>query len=220
MSSLVYPAAEPMGGMSLVNIPQLSDDQWTELVERLTLHASCKMLRLYWRGVLGSRGGMAPGGIEAADLAAAAIVDVLEGNRVWDPKAHPDLLNFLRSMVDSKVSHLVEGVENQKTRRLVAPDSGEEAVAAYQVAGREPDPADFVANRDSAERFRASVFKALESDELAYNVFECLDAEITKPSEIAQMLGVPVTDINNAQKRLGRKVSESLKTQKKGGRHG
>ena len=55
-------------------------------------------------GILGSRGGMAPGGIEAADLAAAAIVDILEGNRVWDPKAHPDLLNFLRSVVDSKVS--------------------------------------------------------------------------------------------------------------------
>jgi DNA-directed RNA polymerase specialized sigma24 family protein len=203
--------------MSLVNVPQLSDDQWTELVERLTLHASCKMLRLYWRGILGSRGGMAPGGIEAADLAAAAIVDVLEGNRVWDPKAHPDLLNFLRSVVDSKVNHLVEGVENQKTRRHAATNSGEEGASAYQVAGREPVPADFVANRESADKLRSSIFKALEGDEIAYNVFECLDAEITKPSEIAQMLGVPVTDINNAQKRLGRAV---LKIQRKGEHHG
>lgn len=204
----------------MANIPQLSDDQWTELVERLTLHASCKLLRLYWRGILGSRGGAVPGGVEPADLAAAAIVDVLDGTRAWDPEAHPDLLKFLRGVVDSKVSHLVNEVENRKSRRLAPPDAGEEGSSAHGVAGREPDPTVLVQDRQAAERFRSLVFKALEGDHLAYEVFECLDAEYTKPSEIADLLGVPVSDVNNAQKRLRRKVSELLKAQRKGERRG
>jgi DNA-directed RNA polymerase specialized sigma24 family protein len=207
-----------MGGMRLVNIPQLSDDQWTELVERLAHHASCKLLRLYWRGILGSRGGRVPGGVESADLASAAIVDVLDGTRVWDPEAHPDLLKFLRSIVDSKVSHLVSEVENRKSRRFAPPDAEEEGSAAHGVTGREPDPADFIQDSEAAEKFRAMVLKAIEGDELAYKVFECLEAEYSKPSEMADLLGVPVSNINNAQKRLRRKVSELLKAQRKGER--
>ena len=45
---------------------------------------------------------------------APAIGDVLDGTRAWDPEAHPDLLKFLRSVVDSKVSHLVREVENRQ----------------------------------------------------------------------------------------------------------
>jgi hypothetical protein len=203
-----------------MNAPQLSDDQWAELVERLTLHASCKLLRLCWRGIVGSRGGAAPGGVEPADLAAAAITDVIEGTRSWDREAQPDFLNFLRGVVDSKVSHLVREVENRKSRRLAPADSGEEGAAAHGVAGREPDPAQFVQEREAADRFRARVFKAVEGDEIASKVFECLEAEYTKPQEMAELLGLTVSEINNAQKRLRRKVNELLTPQRKGDRRG
>ncbi len=206
--------------MRLANIPQLSDDQWTELVERLTLHASWKLLRLYWRGIMGSRGGTVPGGVEPTDLASAAIVDVLEGTRVWDSQAQPDFLRYLRSVVDSKVSHLVQEVENQKSRRIAPPGSAEEGAKAHGAAGRESDPTEVVQNHEAADSFRALVFKAVEGDDLAYQVFECLDAEYTKPTEMAELLGVPVTDVNNAQKRLRRKVSELLKAQRRGERRG
>jgi RNA polymerase sigma factor (sigma-70 family) len=206
--------------MRLANIPQLSNEQWSELVERLTLHAACKLLRLHWRGILWSRGGAVPGGVEPDDLASAAIIDVIEGTRSWDPEAHSDFLKFLRGVVDSKVSHLVQEVENRKSRRLVPADSGEEGATAHGVAGREPDPASFVQDREAADRFRARVLKAVTGDEIAAKVFECLEAEYTKPQEMAELLGLTVSEINNAQKRLRRKVSELLMPEKKGGRRG
>jgi DNA-directed RNA polymerase specialized sigma24 family protein len=206
--------------MRLATIPQLSDEQWTELVERLTLHAACKLLGLHWRGILGSRGGAVPGGVEPADLASVAIVDAIQGTRPWDPEAHPDFLKFLRSVVDSKVSHLVGKVENRKSRRLAPTDCDEEGAAAYDLAGREPDPAGFYQDLEAADRFQAKVRGVLEGDEVAVQVFECLNAEYTKPQEIDEILGLSVPEINNAQKRLRRKVYELLMPQGKGGRRG
>jgi RNA polymerase sigma factor (sigma-70 family) len=209
-----------MGGMRLANIPQLSEEQWKELIERLTLHAARKLLRLHWRGILWSRGGAVPGGVEPDDLASAAIVDVIDGMRSWDPEVHPDFLKFLRGVVDSKVSHLVREVENRKSRRLAPADSGEEGVAAHSVASRELDPAGFVQDREAADRFRARIVKALDGDEVASKVLECLNAEYTKPQEMAELLGLPVSEINNAQRRLRRTVSGLLMPERKGGRRG
>jgi RNA polymerase sigma factor (sigma-70 family) len=191
-----------------VNVPELTSDQWTELVERLALHASSRLRRLRWRGVPESLGGKTPGGIEAADLAQWTIVDVIEGKRKWDPATDPDFLKFLQSVVDSKVSHLVDAVENRKSRRLVPASADDESSDAYELEAGGSTPADLVANRESAEKFRASVLKCLEGDDLAYKVLECLDAEYTKPTEIAEMLGISVADVYNAQKRMRRKLDE------------
>jgi len=212
---VAHPAEGADGGISLANVPDLTADEWTELVERLTLHAFSRLRRLHWRGIPGSLGGKAPGGIEADDLAQSAIVDVINGNRTWDPKANPDFLKFLESVADSKVSHLVEAVENRKTRRLGPANAGEESSDAYQVAARGPSPADLVANRESAERYRTAVITCLEGDDLAYSILECLEAEIVRPSEIAEMLEISVTKVNNALKRMRRKLSELTNGKKK-----
>ena len=129
-------------------------------------------------------------------------------------------MQFLRGVIDSKVSHLVQEIENRKSRRLAPPGSAEEGAAAHGAAGREPDPVGLVQNREAAEGFRSLVLKAIAGDDLAYRVFECLAAEYTRPSEMAELLDVPVADVNNAQKRLRRKVSELLKAQRKGDRRG
>jgi DNA-directed RNA polymerase specialized sigma24 family protein len=215
MKCLAHPTDGADGGSKLANVPELTADQWTELVERLTLHASSKLRRLHWRGVSGSLGGKTPGGIEAVDLAQSAILDVIEGKRTWDPQADPDFLKFLQGVVDSKVSHLVEGLENRKSRRLGPASAGDENSGAYEVEASGPSPAELVVNRDSAETFRAAVIKCLEGDDLAYKVLECLEAEYTKPSEIAEMLGISVADVNNAQKRLRRKLDQLTNGKKK-----
>ena len=47
-------------------------------------------------------------------------------------------------------------------------------------------------------KFRAAVIKELECDELAYQVMECLEADMT-PAEIAAFLNLSLADINNAK---------------------
>lgn len=96
----------------------MGEGELTELVKRLTYHADCKLMRLRWRGLTIRSGGAVPGGVEATDLAAQAIVDVIEGTRKWDPVKDPDLLRFLKGVVDSKVSNLVNSAENKASRRV------------------------------------------------------------------------------------------------------
>ena len=108
------------GGGIGMNLADISDRQWTVIMNRLTLHADNKLRRLIWRGVPGLRGGIPAGGIRAEDLAAEAIVDLLEGRRVWNATRDPDLLNWLRDVVDSKVSHLVECKENRGVAQVAA----------------------------------------------------------------------------------------------------
>ncbi|WZP01247.1 hypothetical protein EP7_005676 (plasmid) [Isosphaeraceae bacterium EP7] len=64
----------------------MSNEQLTELVERLALHADIKLFRLRWRGISAS-GGAVPCGIEPGDLASEVILDLLKGKRSWHPQA-------------------------------------------------------------------------------------------------------------------------------------
>ena len=198
----------------MTTLPKLSKEQWDELVERLTLHAHCKLARLRWRGVPSSRGGAVPGGVEPADLAADAIVAVIQGIRNWNPDTDPDFLLFLKSVVDSMVSHLVECAENRLTRRFEGTDASDSPLPAYQLADKGPGPANVCADAEERERFRDLVIKELDGDPIAQGVFECMEAEIFKPADMAELLNKSVKEINNAQKRLKRKVEHALKTHK------
>jgi len=203
----------------LVNIPNLSDDEWLKLLKRLTLYADRKLVRLSWRGITSARGGKPPGGVEAEDLVAEAVTDVIEGTRAWDQEANPDLLKHLRSVVGSKISHLVEGLENRRTRRLGPPDPNEESSTAYQVASRDPSPVELVADREAADRLRAAVHAELRDDASAYQIMECLEAGMER-AEIIEYLGIPAADFDNAKRRLCRKVEKALYNVKKGRPHG
>jgi DNA-directed RNA polymerase specialized sigma24 family protein len=204
------------GRSSLANIPDLSDDRWDELLERLTYHASCKLSRLKWRGVTN---GPAPAGIQPEDLAARAIELFLLGKRKWDRTAQPDLEKFLIGVVDSRISSLVRSLENRKSRRISPPGAGDESAAVHDFADWGMDPAKLVVRREEQEAFRAAALKALEGDEHAFEVFECFEADITKPADIAEYLGVPVEEIYNVQKRLRRKL-DILRPKIRGGGRG
>jgi DNA-directed RNA polymerase specialized sigma24 family protein len=172
-----------------------------------------------WRGVARSRGGKPPGGIEGQDLAAEAITDLLEGKRSWDQSEEPDLLRFLKGVVDSKVSHLVESIENRVSRRMAPAHTGDETSAVYELRSSEPDPCALAINNDEAQSFQKLVCAELKDDEQAFQVFECLWADM-RPQETAEYLGCNIEEVRNAQKRLRRKLEKIQDKYKKGGKHG
>lgn len=198
----------------MANIPNWTSEQWTDAVERLTLHAYRKIARLHWRGMPFAKGGSVPGGVTPQDVAAEAIEDAIAGKRIWNQEAEPDFYCFLRSVVDSKVSHLAECLENQLSRRILVPADGDDPPPAYEMADHEPDPATVCVNKESLERFRSAVLAAIQGDALVEGVFSCLENGITKPQEMAVLLDAMVKDINNAQKRLRRKVEQVMRTLK------
>lgn len=186
-------------------------EQAEHLVARLALYAQGKLMRLHWKGLPVNGTAGAPGAAGPEDLAAEALLDCLEGRRRWHPGQEPDLLRFLKSVVDSKVNHLAESLENRRTRPF--PEPGD-------CAGAAPPPAVIVADQECADRLRAAVVRMIEGDEVAIQLLECLDAGIEKPSEIAVLLEMDVAQVRNAQKRVRRRLEQVLREQRREAGHG
>ena len=157
------PRFPPSGGtdseISLVaQLPELSDNEWNDLVDRLTLYAHCRFARLIWRGVPWHRGGSAPGAAQPSDIAADAIVSVINDERIWDREKYPDFFDFLKGVVDSRVSHLVRSVENRKLGRFFHKPAGDSDVDFEgDIAASDMLPDIAVAEQEVIERLRASV---------------------------------------------------------------
>jgi hypothetical protein len=137
-----------------------------------------------------------------------AIVKALDGIRPWDRETYKTLESFLRSVINSDINHLVESVDNATGRRL-APQSGkDETVAVYEVPGTEPNPLVVVIDREWQKRFHDAAIKELNGEDFLVKLLEPLEAEITKPQEIAELLGTTVDHINNEKKKLSRRLDK------------
>jgi hypothetical protein len=207
---LAPPACPVRNKEAVAALPELSEDQWTEIVERLTHYAACRIIRHTWRGLRLAQGGSVPGGVDPSDLAADAITGVIEGKRAWNQTEYPVFLDFLRSVVDSRLSHLVGGVENRTTRRT--PATADDGETDLDMAAPDPDPAVVCLDKDALERFRDALVEAIGTDSLLRGLLSCLESDMTKPEDIATVLDVTVKEVNNAKKRLQRKATAIIKT--------
>jgi hypothetical protein len=204
----------------LAAYPELSDDEWVVVVKRLTHHAAWQINRHAWRGLRLDQGGSVPGGVDPADLASEAITDVINGTRNWNQESDPDFLDYLRSVVDSKVSHLVRRRENRVSRRMAPPDDTDEP--GFDAPGPDLDPLILYIEQESIEerqkfldRRRDEIRQQIAGDKLAEGILNCLAEGYTKPADMAVLLGVEVKEINNAQKRLRRAVEAIVKNTQK-----
>src|SRR5262245_56988642 len=93
---------------------QLLEVDWEDLGIRLTAYAVWKGRNLRWRT---GQPDLLPAGKTPQDIAAEAVLKVVEGSRTWDSRRGP-LLPFLRRVVDSLLNQLAEGADNRLQRRL------------------------------------------------------------------------------------------------------
>ena len=203
----------------------LSATEQEQLLDRLTDHALCKMRKLTWRGARIARGGSVPGGYEPYDLALEALADALAGeDRNWNRTKYSTVEAFLRSVVDSKISNLVTLAENRCERRMPEPSGKNGEPVRFDIPGTEKEPLVLLIDRESEQSFHEAAMKELDGDELLTQILECMEAEITKPMEIAEAVSteekpVSADDVNNALKRLERrlkKLDTRIKPAKKG----
>ncbi|WP_281184606.1 hypothetical protein [Trichlorobacter lovleyi] len=191
---------------------------WDETIPRLLVHALKKSKRLFWRGIYG---GPLPEGKEIQDIVGQAVEKVLSGQRQWDPDTNPDLLLFLRSVIDSDLSHLADCWENGAIRSesttivRINDDSGEHEVNIFDSA---PSPLstpeeDILQKEDEArcEAFFWGFYETLSEKPTLQQIVECIYDDTPKPADIAQKLGVPVNDIYNANKQLSRRLKDYQK---------
>lgn len=161
-------------------------------------------------------GGLADGKT-VADVVQDSIVSLYDGSRHWDPARQPDLLEHLKSVVNSKLDHLASSADN---RRVVSIDGHPDPVDAA-------DPEQLLAEKRRAELLAAVKNAFLdrivaEPDLVAY--YEAVEAlGDDKPAVLAEHLKMPVATINNIKKRIERRLREAYlevsRAQPQGGRH-
>lgn len=172
---------------------------WAEIGIRLAAYATWRARNLQWRS---GRTDVLAGGKTPEDLAAEAILKVLEGERAWDP-CRGALLPYLEGVVDSLMSHLAASADNriQESWSDSHPDPADVPIAT--------DPSDRI------DRLRAALRRDQQHALLA--VIDAVAAHCdAKPQAIAQQLGTTVADINNRLKRLRRYAQKVVHGERSG----
>lgn len=199
-------------------------DPGTDVRDRLARHPWADSLpllieyarkRVGWRTWGGARGGRLPAGKEAEDVVYEAIEKVYSGQRAWDPAAKPDLLQFLKDVIESDVHHLAVGFENRGVvtetalgERMVD-GVAEPYLNTRPAAGPSPADAAVRGEEDREARAFAETFLATlvgEPDLAA--IVSCIFDGVVKPAEIAAKTGRDPGEVYSARKRLQRRLMD------------
>lgn len=191
----------------MAGLPTLTVAEWEELLKRLTLYADWKARKLRWRGLRGGSNQILPGGHGPDSIATETIVSVIEGDRACSAETAEEMLPFLKSVVDSMISHAVEGPENRVMR--AEPEAADDAPSDrwHPTTFVAEQPAEIVADAEAARRFRGQALKIVEKEPRLTALFECLEAEIVGRKELAEYLEVTEDEITNLKKRLARALA-------------
>ena len=149
------------------------------------------------------------GALDLEEVITEAIEDTYFGTRRWpvldkqgqDKKV--SLVTFLCQTVRSKVSHILE----KEKRKVYLEDGPEDERSQFQA---QSPTAQTIQNIDEEVIYYQLCEKLLESlrqDVLLTKIAKLyIEMPDLKPKDIAEHLGLSVTDVRNAQKRLSRKL--------------
>lgn len=137
------------------------------------------------------------------DVAAEAIEYLIE-----NPDRCPESANletYLRSVIDSKASTLVECKENRVSTELRSPSGSDPAI--HKPCNRKSHE-DEVDDEEHWQVFKEKALKSLSNEPLLEKLFECLEADFSR-EECAEYIEISVEECDNARKRMRRKVEKA-----------
>jgi DNA-directed RNA polymerase specialized sigma24 family protein len=150
-----------------------------------------------------------PRGETVESIVSLAFEKVLTGERQWDPNKEPELKTYLTGVIDSLLSHLSRHKDNTSVSAM--PEAAEPR--DYQENGWQAqppaDPETALLLREQRQYEAQAVQLLLDTsqdDPLVADIIRTMQAGYAKAGEIARVLGIPVTEVYNAMKRLDRKI--------------
>jgi len=161
-----------------------------------------------------------PGGETVESVVSKALEKVLSGDRRWDPQKDPDIKKYLMDVIDSLMSHLAASSDNKLL--TVVPAEGSENAEAWQSGSKKADPeAAWLARQSMTPEKELEAKEAAELEEHAIQMLlkeAKNDAALTaviramldganQCGEIAEVIGIDVTEVYKAMKRLDRKAA-------------
>lgn len=162
---------------------------WALIMEKLYAHS---IIRLRWFGLTSEKRMQ---GKEFKDFANEAVTRFFEGKRKWDSKKEPDLLKYLKGVVNS----LIWSLYKSKERIELADMDIIELISDEKLLDKMIEAK--IINDDLVDKIEDTLLH----DEMMWLVFKSL-SEGTKPEDIEDKYGDSIKDIRNAQKRLRRHI--------------
>jgi RNA polymerase sigma factor (sigma-70 family) len=179
----------------------LNAADWRVLYPRLVAYAQAQTVKLpFMKG-----GGALPKGREPDDLAREAITLVYEGKRRWDRSTVPDLLIYLRCVIDSLMSNLLTSAEHQRRTEVVV----EVADDVLPMPDPDPGPLDERIAEECLDAFEQICTEAVADDEELQLVRMGLEDEL--PSrDIASLFSIPVNRVYQLTRKLRRRIRSAM----------
>lgn len=211
-------------------IKLFEEADWPQMTLKLVKYALFKARRLEW-----STGDFLPKGMHAEDLALEAIRKTCEGLvskktgrgiRIWNPEKNPDLLDHLKSVVDSDIHALVESMEHKLTNysSRCSPEEASQLTEKMIESGGILMQTRSVSAEESLAQRETSTQREKSLTELMTRLYEvCGDNEEEllvleayqeaakssgkiKPALIARYTGLDEKTTRNAMRRLARHI--------------
>lgn len=150
-----------------------------------------------------------PRGESVESIVSLAFEKVLSGERHWEPDKAPDLKTYLMGVIDSLLSHLSRHKDNTAVTALPETAEPRERQESGWQAQPPADPETALLLQEQ-QQYEAQVVQLLlatsQDDPVVADIIRALQAGHAKAGEIAQVIGIPVTEVYNAMKRLDRKI--------------
>ncbi len=163
-----------------------------------------------------------PRGESIDSIVSLAFEKVLTGERDWNPEKEPELKTYLMGVIDSLLSHLSRHKDNTAVTAMPETaepaDLGQGGSQAWQAQPpADPETALLLQEQKQHEaHVLQSLLDTSRDDPLVTQIIDAMQGGHGKAGEIAEVIGIPVTDVYNAMKRLDRKIvrtREELQTQ-------
>ena len=158
---------------------------WPTITRKLAIYASFRVTKIF----CGARGDcVLPMGFSVNAIVQESIEKLLNGTRKWDPEKI-DLLTFLKGVVKSETSHLVELKENTLTDRTKVL----EEYTDIQSVGLNPEQSLIEKGRkELLEAVHRKLIQQAESNPEYESVALCIMEGFFKPADIAMETGINI----------------------------
>jgi hypothetical protein len=185
-------------------IAAMDAEAWDRLYLDLIKYAMHLMRDNYWAAVWNGR---LPGAREANDIVMETVQDVLGGKRTADLDL--PLVAVLKMVIKSKVSHLLDGLENRSTVDVVETEQDVDNRPEDSLSDTQAHPDEAAAIKDAEaqnSKLLDLLLEEVSDDDALLKILGCLIDGLSKRDEIAKALAMTPSEVTNHRKRLDRRL--------------
>ena len=181
---------EPYAQMNARLLSILDAQDWPSIILKLYAHS---IFRLKWFGI---KSDTRLQGRQYKDFAHEAVTLVYEGKRIWDANKEPDIVKYLKSVINSLISNLLKSEEYKRATGADLTDEMNDAMLFDNMLEMR------FLNKDTIEQIEETL---LEDTDM-WLVFTDLAKGMT-PQDISEKYSdMDIDKVRNIQKRIKRHI--------------